>query len=159
MLTQGEKQTVTPLHNLSDTVGQMKRLIDSYYEDMRFSQTMSLQEIHDFLKFHVPYVRDGILGSIRGLSEEQFNAEVLQRPAITLQRGGDCDDKVIAAASYCKLKNIPYVIVTTSYRPDKEMEHVYLYIWYGGTWQPFDVTMKSVNIFQELPYTAHEVWR
>ena len=90
MLTQGEKQTVTPLHSLSDTIREMKRLIESYHEDMRFSQSMSLQQVHDYLKFQVPYVRDGILGSIRGLSEEKFNAEVLQRPAITLQRGGDC---------------------------------------------------------------------
>ena len=159
MLTSSEKQTVTPLHDLSDTIHEMHRLIDSYYEDMRFASNMTLVEIHDYIKYRVPYVSDGKLGILKGYPSDKFNVETLQRPALTLQRGGDCDCKTIAAASYCKLRGIPYNIVTTSYHQSGEMEHVYLYIWYGGTRQAFDPTMTNVNLFQELPYTARQIWR
>ncbi len=147
-----------PLKDVSQTVDEMKRLINSYYTDMSFAQSMTIEDFYKYVK-RIPYVEDEVACQAQGYDPAKYDCEFVQRPALTVERGGDCDDKVVVAASYMKLRNIPYRIVTVSYRPDKQFEHVYLYIWYGGVWLPFDPTLSTVGIFKEhRPYTALKVW-
>jgi len=48
--------------------------------------------------------------------------------------------------------------VTTSYREDEQMQHVYLEAFIEGRWYPFDATYSGNIPFVEAPYTAKQTW-
>jgi len=129
------------------TVQQMYRLADQYRGDV---DNYNLNNVYDIFRFtqDIPYVRD---------IDSTGHLEALKRPSIGVQEG-DCDDKTIFAAAALSKINIPYRIVTTSYRPDKEMQHAYLEILLNGRWLPFDATFKSNKIFTERPFTHKIIW-
>lgn len=76
----------------------MRRMVDKYYRDMRPHGSLTLEKVFSLIK-DIPFTPD-----------PEF-AETLQRPAYTMNQsglGGDCDDKCIALASWCKLRGGSY---------------------------------------------------
>lgn len=123
------------LNNLQETATEMYRLADAWQNDMAGHATLSLPQLFDLLK-NIPYQPDP--------PDEEF----LQRPVYTLLRagkGGDCDDKAIAAGAWAHLNGIPFRFVAVSNSLDKEVHHVYTEFHIRGQWFPFDPTY-SFNV-------------
>lgn len=78
-----------------------------------------------------------------------MDEEVLQRPYFTVNgmgKGGDCDDKAIAMASWAYLNGIPYRFIAVR-RPDrKSLHHVFTELYIGNRWVAADCTY-SINRF------------
>lgn len=112
----------------------MHRMVERYYMDMAPYASLSFPEIFDLIK-SIPYRPD------------PPDVETLMRPLYTMRMegtGGDCDDKAIALASWCKLHRIPYRFVAAR-RPDRDvLHHVYAEVCIYGKWMPADCTY-SVN--------------
>jgi hypothetical protein len=123
------------------TVGEMKRLIRTYASDTDRYGFKNVFDVFDFVR-RIPYVRDVDAGY----------DELLKRPSAGA-RSGDCDDKTIFAAAALSGLGIGSRIVAVSYRTDLQLGHVYLEVFTGGEWKPFDATYPENRIFEERPYT------
>jgi len=129
------QETVVLTNGFAKTTGDyMRRMVDKYYKDMAPYASLSLVEIFDLIK-NIPYRPD------------PDTAEVLMRPYFTMNMlgyGGDCDDKSIALASYCRLHSIPYRFVAVRSASKKVLHHVYLQCYitneYGSCWINLDPT-------------------
>ena len=128
---------------LCSTLSEVQRLINSYQSDVVKFLFRDPYEIFDYVS-SLPYVTD---------RDSCGFDECLKRPAATDLSGGDCDDKTIFSAAAFALLNIPYRLVLTSYRADKELQHIYLEVYWNNSWKPFDPTYSTNQIFTEKPYT------
>ncbi len=143
------------LWRVSQTIQEMKRIASQYRHDMDryfglcprkfFYVAKQVLYVDDDMVVQ-RYVQAGLIPS------DADGYEFVQRPAFTLQSGGDCDDKATMAAAYMYLQAIPWHFVTIGNEPN-EWNHVYLYIKYSGQWLPYDVTATGVDIFQDPPGT------
>lgn len=71
----------------------MRYMVERYYKDVIPYAHFSLWEFFNYVS-NIPF------------NEDPVHIETLQRPAITLSQsgpGGDCDDKAIVLASWCRL--------------------------------------------------------
>ena len=104
----------------------MRAMVEKHYLDMAPYASLSLQEVFDVIK-SLPFRPD------------PDEAEVLMRPLYTMSMqgcGGDCDDKSIALASYCRLLNIPYQFVAVRAQGKKVLHHVYLRCYIKNAYMP-----------------------
>jgi len=126
----------------------MRQMVDDFYTDMVPYASLSLIEIFDLIK-NIPYRCD---------PEE---AEVLMRPLYTMNMmgyGGDCDDKSIALASYCKLKNIPCKFVAVRSANRDTFHHVFCYIFIGSMWMAADPTYNFNSLgWQRKQYAEYAI--
>jgi hypothetical protein len=134
------------MNDLAVTISEMYRLADEYRGDIEGFNLQSVRDVFDYVK-NIPFVPDAATGY----------DEFLRRPLTTIN-GGDCDDKTILSIVALSNIGVPARIVTTSYKLDGEMEHVYLEVFINGKWQPFDPTYKTNKIFWERPYTKKIIW-
>lgn len=125
----------------------MHRMVRQYHEDMLPYASMSLHEVFDLIK-NIPFRYDPI------------DEEVLQRPYYTLNgigRGGDCDDKAIALASWAYLHGIPYRFIAVR-RPDRNtLHHVFTELYISGRWVQADCTYSINRLGCEREYYAERV--
>ncbi|HQT90413.1 MAG TPA: transglutaminase domain-containing protein [Candidatus Kryptobacter bacterium] len=145
------------LRSVGQTIGQMKRIASQYRHDMDSFLGMCPAKFFYFAK-KIPYVDDNAAAArLVGqgyVQPDKDGYEFVQRPAFTLQRGGDCDDKATMAAAYMYIQGIPWKFVTTAQKP-YEWDHVYLKIFVrtqgypNGAWLPYDVTISKLDLFQE----------
>jgi transglutaminase-like putative cysteine protease len=129
----------------------MYRLMTKYIPDVKNLGWRSITDVFNAVK-DVPYRADA------GATECLGAGECVKRPGYTLALGGDCDDKTILAGAGLMNLGVPVRIVTTSYREDEQMQHVYLEVLIEGRWYPFDATYPDNVPFLEAPYTAKQVW-
>lgn len=132
---------------LTFTVGEMYRLAYEYRDDVASYGLKSVYNVFDFVR-RIPYRSD--LDSCGRL-------ECLKRPKYGIIEG-DCDDKSIVAGAMLTLIGVPWKFVTATNRPDGEMEHVFLQVFYDGAWQPFDATYSTNTIFQVRQFKRYIVW-
>ena len=101
---------------LENTLGEINSLIRSYHLDMVSFSEMPFREMFSFLSRYIRYVPD------------PPTIELVMRPKILLRRrGGDCDDKTIAACSYfiCRGVKCGYSIV--SEHREKDFHHIFAF--------------------------------
>jgi len=140
---------MTPDQITRDTVAGMYRMIRDYRGDLK-GRYGTLDAIFNATR-KLPYRRDVDYGDYN-------RPELLKRPAATLRGGGDCDCKAIFAGSALANIGIPFHIVTTSDRPDREFNHTFLEIDDGGDWIPFDATYSSNTLGLSAPFTRKKSW-
>jgi transglutaminase-like putative cysteine protease len=131
------QETIILTNGFARTTGDyMRQMVDRYHLDMAPYASLSLIEIFDLIK-SIPYRPDPI------------DAEVLMRPYFTMNMlgyGGDCDDKTIALASYCRLVGITYRFMAVRSEGEKMLHHVFLQCYIRDKWITFDPTY-SFNRF------------
>jgi transglutaminase-like putative cysteine protease len=131
-----------------ETMKLMHKMVDKYYLDMAPYGSWSLPEIFDLIK-NLPFRPDPPMD------------ETLMRPRYTLTMqgsGGDCDDKSIALAAYCKLQGLPYRFVSVRRKNMKNLHHVFCQIYIAGKWMHADPTY-NFNILgiQREPYAQYMI--
>jgi hypothetical protein len=126
----------------------MYRLADAYQQDVESLHFTDLNQVFSYVAA-IPYVPDAV---------DCRAAECLKRPAITIERGGDCDDKAILAGACCNLLRVPWRIVTASYADPDTHTHVYIQVHVGDRWLPFDATYPNNRIFAEQPFVTRKIW-
>lgn len=132
--------TTRKLIDAKQTGRYMRKLVDLYYTDMAPWASLSSPEFFDVMK-KIPFNAD------------PDGIELLKRPIFTMKQigaGGDCDDKSICVASWCKLVGIPWRFLGVGHkRPGIKkilLSHVYVEVYIYGKWIPFDTTY-GFNIF------------
>lgn len=108
----------------------MHEMVDCYFMDMVPYSSYGLHEIFNIIK-NIPF------------REDPPNEETLMRPAYTMHEqgwGGDCDDKCIAFASWCKLKGIPFRFVACRRKDKDRLHHVMCQIYIFDEWIDVDPT-------------------
>lgn len=125
----------------------MHKMVDTYYQDMLPYSHMSLQEVFDYIK-SLPFRPD------------PETEETLMRPAYTMNGqgwGGDCDDKCIALASYCRLMGIPYRFVAVRRADHADLHHVICNVYINGEWVHADPTYSFNTLGRERERYAEYV--
>ncbi len=139
------KLTVKDLKDVSETISEMKRLAIQYKDDVKHLAKMNLLQFYHFLKYKVPYRKD------------PDNVELVQRPAITLIKGGDCDDKVVVALAYFILNGIKYRIAIADY--GRGFEHTYAEIYLPNRgWVAFDTSCMVCDFGAEKSFKNKKVY-
>lgn len=126
----------------------MHLMVEQYYTDMVPYAHLSLRKVFDIIK-RIPFRPD------------PPDAETLMRPFYTMHSmgtGGDCDDKAIALASYCKLKGIPYRFVAVRRADEKLLHHVYLECYIENRWVHADPTYRFNSLGREREQYAEYVF-
>jgi len=133
----------------AETTGKlMVEVVNRYYLDMMPLAHLPLIEAFDVIK-KIPFRPDPL--------EE----ETLMRPYYTMNMmgsGGDCDDKAIALASYCKIKGLPCRFVAVR-RPDQQiLHHVFTEIYIDNAgWIHADPTYRFNTLGREREQYAEYV--
>lgn len=125
----------------------MRRMVDTYYKDMAPYAYLPLNEVFDLIKA-LPFRPD------------PPDAETLMRPQYTMNMqgwGGDCDDKAIALASYCKLTGIPWRFVAVRRHDRKFLHHVYCELYIKGRWISADPTYSFNTLGRDREEYAQKV--
>lgn len=108
----------------------MHEMVKNFYLDMAPYAHYSLEEVFNIIK-NIPF------------REDPPDEETIMRPALTLAcrgYGGDCDDKAIAMAAYCYLKQIPYRFIAVRKYGEKSLHHVYTECYIQNKWIHADCT-------------------
>ena len=146
-------ETIVLVDGFAKTTGNyMRAMVDKYYKDMAPYASLSLIEVYNLIK-NIPFRPD------------PDDAEVLMRPMYTMNSlgyGGDCDDKAIALASYCRLFYIPYRFVAVRDASKKMLHHVYLECYitnrYAKGWIVLDPTYNFNRFGRERKKYAEYVF-
>lgn len=135
----GDTTTVQTKGYARETGKLMHQMVDTYYEDAVPFAHLTITEFFDFVK-SIPF------------KDDPPDREFLQRPAYTFNQigpGGDCDDKAIALASYCKLHAIPYRFVAVRRSDMPYLHHVFCELFINGQWIHADPTYKFNSLGRE----------
>lgn len=117
----------------------MHEMVDRYYLDMLPYAHLSLNEAFELVK-NIPFRPDPL------------DEETLMRPSYTMSMqgwGGDCDDKAIALAAYCKLVGIPYRFVAVRRADQPCLHHVFVECYIRGMWVHADPTYRFNTLGRE----------
>lgn len=130
------------------TGGLMREMVEKYHRDMLPYAHLSLPQVYNLIK-SIPFRPD------------PPDAETLMRPFYTMNglgTGGDCDDKSIALASYCRLLGIPYRFVAVRRADEKLLHHVYLECYIADRWVHADPTYRFNRLGRERETYAEYVF-
>jgi len=150
--------TQEPLFDKSQTARHMKRLIETYHNDLKgFFVTkngkrqslmnLPLKDFFTFLK-NIPYEKD-----IQPL-------EVIARPQVLLQRHApalDCKKKSILMASWIRGNGYKYRLIGSSNRKTRKIHHVFPQIKTNAGFLNMDATYNDYRPFQQKKVTAWEI--
>jgi hypothetical protein len=112
----------------------MRQLVEKYYLDMAPWASLSLMSIFEIIK-NIPFTSD------------PAGHEFIKRPLYTMRQwgpGGDCDDKMIALASWARLNKLIYNFIAVGVKKAGlniiPLTHVLLEIKIDGNWVHCDPT-------------------
>lgn len=140
-----------------ETLQIMENLVTNYSKDivtfvnnvLKFDISgISLKEFFEIVKTRRYYDFEDIIG------------EIIQRPAITLLNGGDCDDKAILIASFIKefMPNTIQYFKAIKYK--NNYEHVYNTIQINNKKIPIDATYPDHRFaYEKQPYDSAIYWQ
>lgn len=147
---------VEQLYGKETTVDRIKDICNRFYADIQ-SIKATPQEFFDLVR-KIPYRRDpkGIdsFGEMEGI-------EVIARPIILFQNsdlGLDCKKKCILMVAYAIAHKIPWRIVTSSRRPDKQHHHIFPQWCINGVWINADATYRNYKLGQKKELTSFRVY-
>ncbi|RPI18722.1 MAG: hypothetical protein EHM58_04445 [Ignavibacteriae bacterium] len=148
--------TIKDYKDIDNTLVEIQKLVMKYRNAayMKVFDHWSLEKIFNYISKQIPYVEDPQNVPIANFA----TFEALKAPHITMFNGGDCDDKSILAAVIMERKKIPYRMAVVSTRPDKQLHHIYLEVFYNGSYKPFDPTYNYNKIFIEQPFTKKKLY-
>lgn len=155
------KRVLTPLKDCFQTAREIKNIVNRFYSDLNIilykrgasgqSQAiakMTLQEYFNFIK-NIPFKPDN------------KPVEYVARPYYLMKRnigGLDCKKKTIMIASFLKLHGIPFQLIGSSIRPDKNIHHIFTRARIRGRWRTVDATYPENRLFQNKRNTAEVVF-
>jgi hypothetical protein len=128
--------TVTTDGKAASTGKLMRYMVERYHKDMMPYAWFTLPEIFNKIK-NVPFVAD------------PDDRELLMRPNILFTRGGDCDDKSIALASYCKCVGLPCRFIAARRAGQPVLHHVFCQVQIGTSWIHADPTYTFNSLGRE----------
>lgn len=151
--------TEKPYISVDNTIEEIYGMINRHKDEPELEKHFAgknMQEIFDLISKRIKYVADPMkLAELDGGS-----IELLRSPKYTLiERAGDCDCKSILAGSLFTNKKVPFRLVVTSSKPDKQLHHIYLDVLVKNPvtgiedWKPFDATYPENEIWKEKDYT------
>jgi hypothetical protein len=128
-------------HTVVDTIDEMKRLINTYYGDMKEFATMDTLTFFNWLA-NFPYRKD------------PDNIEYVMRPSLIILRGScDCDEKTIMALAWGKCRGLTGGLSIVSKKAHESFCHVFPYFYLSdGTRQDFDATYKYFKLTDRRPF-------
>jgi len=86
--------------------------------------------------------------------------EVVGRPKIIAENamiGMDCKKKAVFISSYMRENKIPYRLIASSKKKNRQFHHVFPQIEIQGTWKNFDATYGHYRPFEKKIVTNAEV--
>lgn len=126
---------------LESVLGEINHLIRSFHLDMVSFSEMPISEMFYFLSRYIRYIPD------------PETIELVMRPKILIQRrGGDCDDKTIAACSFFVCKNISNGYSIVSEDAQNQYHHIFAFFIINNKKYDFDCTYASSK------YLARRDW-
>lgn len=142
-------QSIVYTDGTAQTTGRlMHQMVDAYHMDMVPYAHLPFSQVFALIK-NLPFRDDPPMN------------ETLMRPAYTMTMrgtGGDCDDKSIALASYCRLVGLPYRFVAVRRADQKLLHHVFLEVYINGKWIHADPTYRFNTLGRERePYAEYVV--
>lgn len=147
------------LENKDQTSKEMYHIIDTYYKDLLYVNTISrqaeplpivyldLDQYFDVVK-NIPYRKD------------LKPVEIIARPYYLFKyksHGLDCKKKSILIASFLKYWKIPYRLMGTSIREDGKIHHVFPQAFIQNEWKNFDATYSEYKPGQTKKVTNFEI--
>lgn len=125
-----------------ETMAEIARLAVEYKDDLLPWADYTLAEFYRLVHL-LPYRADPIA------------EETVSRPLYTMrwdtETPRDCDDKTVAIAAFCELKEIPWRLVACGRNSDRP-HHVYPEIYLFDDWYPADATYPNKGRFGERLY-------
>lgn len=151
--------TEKPYISVDNTIEEIYGMIERHKDEPELVNVFggkTMQEIFDFISKRIKYLADPMkLIELNGGS-----IELLRSPKYTLiERAGDCDCKSILAGSLFASKKVPFRLVVTSSKPDKQLHHIYIDVLVRNPvtgiedWKPFDATYPENELWKEKDYT------
>lgn len=128
-------------HTVLDTVNEIKRLINTYADDMIGFKDMNTLDFYNWLsKF--PYRKD------------PDYIEYVMRPSLIIERGScDCDEKTILALSWGKCKGLHGGLSIVTKKAIDPFSHVFPFFYLtDGKRQDFDATYDHFKITDKRPF-------
>lgn len=147
--------SVRTLTDKRQTGQEMTRLVRDYAQDLQQLRNaqgvpladLSLPQFFNFVR-QIQYRQD------------RQGVEIVTRPWHSLstswRQGLDCKKKAILIASWLQLRGIPWRFVAVSSRPDRDIHHVIVEAWQGGSWKEIDATYPQNSLGISKNWTAKE---
>jgi hypothetical protein len=128
-------------HTVLDTVEEMKRLINVYYNDMIGFVDMDSLTFFNWLA-NFPYRKD------------PDNMEYVMRPSLIIARGScDCDEKTIMALAWGKCKGLHGGLSIVCKKITEPFSHVFPFFYLtDGSRQDFDATYNYFKLTDKRPF-------
>jgi len=112
-------------------------LASKYYEDVSAVAAFPIVDFFLLVSRGVPYIAE--------------TKEIIKRPRLTIQQGGDCDDKTVLVLAYAIKNRIPARVVLAGKKENPEkFHHVFPEIFTGGKWITFDATYKWCRLGERM---------
>jgi transglutaminase-like putative cysteine protease len=122
-------------------------MVERYHTDMLPYVHLGVWDIFELIK-NIPFRNDPV------------EVETLQRPFYTMSEsgpGGDCDDKSIALASWCRCCMIPFRFKVVRRFDMSDLHHVYTEMYYSKKWIHADPTYSFNSLGREREAYAEYV--
>jgi hypothetical protein len=139
------------LRNKEQTGAEMKRVIDSYYSDLRNCFARNRR---------VPLSDFTLDEFFKAVSSIPFKAdkkpiEVVSRPQLLLSGIPlDCKKKSILICAWARCNGVPYKLIASSSREDGRFHHVFPMLFISHRWLPVDATYpNSSRLFEKGLHT------
>jgi len=146
-----------PLHDRKQTSDEIKRLVRTFCADLDNINisvrgrliplsSLSFDSYFNYVK-DLPYRRD------------KAPIEQIGRPSWIMEkkRGiADCKKKAILICSWLQLQRIPWRLVGSSNRKDRQIHHIFPQAKSGGAWINVDATYSDYRIGEPKTVTARE---
>jgi hypothetical protein len=147
-----------PLKNRKQTSDEIKYLVRTYCNDLDIIKV----PVHGALVPLSAFPFQRYYDFIRQLRYERDHEPVEQvgRPAWIMERridGMDCKKKAVMIASWLQIHGIPFRLVGTSRRGDREIHHIFPQAKFNGEWVNVDATYSNYRIGQIKHVTAKEI--
>jgi hypothetical protein len=148
----------SPLRDRRQTSDQIEKLVRTYSSDLENIKVkingrilplskMPFKVFYDFVRL-IPYKKD------------KAPVEVIGRPAWIIENmagGIDCKKKAVLISSWLHYHGIPYRLIGSSNRKDKQIHHIFPQAFFSNKWVTVDATYSKYRIGQKKLVTAKEI--
>ncbi|HOA06341.1 MAG TPA: transglutaminase domain-containing protein [Spirochaetota bacterium] len=108
-----------------------------YNDDVSAVAAFPVVDFFEFVSRGVPYIAE--------------TKEIIKRPRLTIQSGGDCDDKTVLVLAYAIKNKIPARVVLAGKKDTPEkFHHIFPELYINGKWITFDATYKWCRLGERM---------
>lgn len=121
------------------------------YEGL-IAEILSMAHQYATETYSLPNNSAALFEFVRKIPYKPENKETLKAPSVTVNDGGDCDDKTILVCAWAILRGIKCraTLAGVAREPGK-YHHVFPELFINGEWWPYDATYSYGQINKKLP--------